>query len=196
MRRYIWLILAAVAVTLTGCAKKQQFGDKPEDWKKTEPPLNTSGLLLLRQAVSRCKVRRTLLPAVLNNLLPRRRQPIREIGEGANGLNQCPEAMQVVIPSIGACGTGRRRCRRAGNRVAQVRQHGNLSILWQGKGISPRVAERHIAFRSIVTSVDEKRRPSGAEVLQRASPGASLAHVAGDNERKLGKRVDNLVASP
>ena len=38
MRRHIWLILAAVAVTLTGCAKKQQFGDKPEDWKKTEPP--------------------------------------------------------------------------------------------------------------------------------------------------------------
>jgi hypothetical protein len=38
MRWFFWLILAAVAITLTRCAKKQQFGDKPEDWKKTEPP--------------------------------------------------------------------------------------------------------------------------------------------------------------
>lgn len=38
MKRFFWLIVLAIAVTLTGCAKKQQFGDKPEDWKKTGPP--------------------------------------------------------------------------------------------------------------------------------------------------------------
>ncbi|MEJ5251073.1 MAG: hypothetical protein HPY54_07810 [Chthonomonadetes bacterium] len=38
MKRLLALMIVAVAVALTGCGKKQQFGDKPEDWKKTEPP--------------------------------------------------------------------------------------------------------------------------------------------------------------
>lgn len=38
MKRLLALMIIAVAVALVGCGKKQQFGDKPEDWKKTEPP--------------------------------------------------------------------------------------------------------------------------------------------------------------
>jgi len=38
VKRLFWLSVLAAAVALAGCGKKQQFGDKPEDWKKTEPP--------------------------------------------------------------------------------------------------------------------------------------------------------------